>query len=119
MAHHQQVSVKVNAQVDRGIAELISSLSDFPELRTLESCERDNDWAWVCFVYGTDGWRSLAKFVFDTVGPPLVSKFGDRVNLNIGITEAGDYRAEMTVNKGVISAVSKAVKRMASSPKAA
>jgi hypothetical protein len=112
MTIHQQVWVKVNTQVDRGIAELVQALSSFPGLRTIESCESSSDSVWVCFDYGDCGWRPLAECVFDMIGPKLMAAFGDRVCLNLGIAESGAYRAEMTVNKSIISAVSEAVKQL-------
>ena len=55
MTIHRQAWVKVNTQVDRGIAALIEALSIFPELRTLESCEGTEDSAWVCFDWEEEG----------------------------------------------------------------
>lgn len=119
MAIHEQVTVKVNAQVDRGIAELVTALSEFPEARTLESCEGNGESAWVCFDCGEEDWRSLSEFVFRVLGPRLMADFGDRISLNVGITESGMYRAEMTVSKSVISAVSEAMKQLSLAAKAA
>lgn len=113
MTIHQQAWVKVNTRVDRGVAELIHALSAFPELRTLESCETNAESAWVCFDYGDGGWKPLAEFVFNMMGPTLMSNFGDRVSLSLGIQESGEYRAEMTVNKSIISAVSETIKQIA------
>jgi hypothetical protein len=118
MSIHQQVWVKVNTQVDSGIAELIQALSSFPGLRTLESCESGSGSAWVCFDYGDCGWRPLAECIFGLIGPKLIAAFGDRVCLSLGIAESGEYRAEMTVNKSIISAVSEAVKQMSVPAKA-
>jgi len=113
MAIHRQTWVKVNTQVDSGIAELIQALNTFPGLRTLESCESGSESAWVCFDCGDCGWRTLAECVFDLMGPKLVADYGDRVCLNLGIAENGTYRAEMTVNKSIISAVSESIKQIA------
>ena len=108
VAAHEQVFVKVNAPVDRGAASLISALSSFQKLQTIESCEDLKGWAWVCFVYG-EFWdkpcKELAPFVLEFLGPRLAREFGDRIKISLEITEAGTVRAEMAVNHGTISAV--------------
>jgi hypothetical protein len=119
MATHEQVWVKVNAQVDRDVAELVEALSEIPELMTLESCQTNGDSVWVCFVSGDSGWEQLARMALDRIGPPLVAEFGDRISISLGIAESGQYRAEMTVFKGVISAVSEAIRKLAKPAKAA
>ncbi len=119
MAIHPQVWVKVNAQVDRGIAPLIEALSAYPGVRTLESCEGNGDTAWVAFDFGEGDWKPLAKLVLKELGPALMRDFGDRVSLNVTVTEGGLYRAEMTLAKAVISAVSKSVRQLARPAKAA
>lgn len=114
--------MKVNAQVDRGIASLVEALNTFPEVRTIESCEGSHDSAWVCFDCGEctdcrkEEWKRLAEFVFGVIGPTLMAEFGDCVELTMSITESGMYRAEMTVAKSVIPAVSMLIRRL---PKAA
>ncbi len=119
MAVHEQVWVKVNAQVDRGVAEIIKVLSAFPNVRTLESCEGNDDSAWICFDCGEEDWKSLSEFVFTVIGPHLMTNFGDRVSLSVRITESGMYRAEMTICKAVISAASKTMEQLPSSVRAA
>jgi hypothetical protein len=116
MAIHEQVLAKVNVPVDRNLRELVEALSLFPELQTIECDEQKNGDAWVCFVYGNqekpDTWKPLSKFVFTTLGPDLTEEFGDRVRLNVQVTESGSYRAEMTVEKTVISGVVKSLKNL-------
>jgi hypothetical protein len=119
MTAHKQTWVKVNAPVDEGIAPLIEALSQFPGVRTLDSCEGKKDEAWVCFDCGEEDWTDLSEFVLSVIGPPLMAEFGDRVELKVGIAESGLYRAEMTVAKSVLPAVSKAVKSLSRTAKAA
>jgi hypothetical protein len=116
---HSQKWVKVNAPVDVGIAPLIESLSAFDGVRTIDSCEGNGDSAWVCFDCGDDDWMNLSKFVFTVIGPPLMAEFGDRISLDVEITEAGMYRAEMTVAKSIISAASKTVNQLSRAANAA
>lgn len=62
---HEQVMVKVNAPVDRGVASLVEALSSIPNLITSESCEGDSSKeAFVSFHVDGD-WRALAQFVHD------------------------------------------------------
>lgn len=119
MTDHRQVWVKVNAQVDEGIATLIEALNAFSGVRTIESCEGREDSAWVCFDRGETDWKGLGEFVFAIVGPPLMAEFGDRVLLTVGITDSGLYRAEMTVAKSVLTAVSEALSQLSTQRMAA
>ena len=116
---HEQTWVKVNAPVDKGIAPLIEALSQFPGVRTLDSCEGTAGSAWVCFDCGEEDWKRLSEFVLAVIGPPLAEEFGDRVELSVRVTESGLYRAEMTVSKAVISAVSKKIAGLSRSSMAA
>ena len=70
VSEHEQTWVKVNAPVDRGIAEVVRLLSTIPSLETLDSCEgRPGGKAHVIFRYG--GWRQLGEFLFDDLAPLL------------------------------------------------
>ncbi len=112
MTVHRQVWIKVNAQVDAGIASLIEALNAFPGIRSLESCEGAGDAAWVCFDCNETDWKAISEFVLAVIGPPLMAAFGDRVTLTVTITDSGLYRAEMTVDKSIISAVAEALKQI-------
>jgi hypothetical protein len=116
MSIHEQTMAKVNVPVDRNLKELVEALSLFPDLQTIECDEQKNGDAWICFVYGNqekpDTWKPLSKFVFSILGPDLTEEFGDRVTLNVQVTESGSYRAEMTVQKTAISAVVKSLKSL-------
>jgi len=114
---HQQVWAKVNAPVDKGVASLITALSTFPKLQTLESCENLQGWAWVTFVYGEHWkrpWEDLAKFVLGFLGSALARELGDRVRVSIQVTEAGLYRAEMAARIEAIPATVKLLAKLAS-----
>jgi hypothetical protein len=73
---HQQVLVKVNAEVDAGVAEIVSLLNEFEGLLTVESCqgEQGRRPAFVYFWYGD--WRKTAKFLFEDL-EPLLSNEGN------------------------------------------
>jgi hypothetical protein len=52
---HTEISVKVNAYVDAGVAPLVEALNQFPEVVTLDSCEGSADSAtYVCFAVRGD-----------------------------------------------------------------
>ena len=104
MTAHEQVWVKVNAPVDKGIADLVSALALFPKLQTIESCQGTKGRAWVCFVYGED-WKELSNFVLGFIGPKITREFGDRVDLSIRVAEAGTIRAEMELASESIPAI--------------
>ena len=110
---HAQVWVKVNAPVDRGLEPLISALSAFPSLQTLESCEGDADRpAWVCFYYGSyweQQWRGLADFTLGFLGPALIREVGDSAAVSIRVDACGIPRGELSVRPGMISAVTSAL----------
>ena len=123
MAIHEQVMAKVNVPVDRNLQGLVEALSLFSELQTIECDEQKNGDAWISFVYGNqekpDTWKPLSSFVFSKLGPTLAEEFGDRVSLNVQVTESGSYRAEMTVQKAAISAVVKSLKSLKDKSQAA
>jgi hypothetical protein len=71
MICHEQVPVKVNAAVDRGVAGLVQALNYWPNVMTVSSCEGDASHdAYVSFVVGND-WKDLGEFV-------------DRLSANLG-----------------------------------
>lgn len=62
--HHTEKTVKVNAFVDHGIAEIIIALNQITDLRTIESCQGYGDeHAYVLFSYG--GWNTLGCLLHD------------------------------------------------------
>jgi len=65
--NHKAEWVKVNFPVDSGVKGIVSALSEFSQLETIESCEGHNgEGFWVCFRYGSywkNSWCELAEFV--------------------------------------------------------
>jgi len=103
---HNQKWVKVNVNVDRKIAGLISALNTFPKLRTCESCEGDEH-AFVTFTYG-DYWnrntKEMSGFVMDYLGPKLIKKFGDNINIRLRInTTFINIEGELFCCKSILS----------------
>ena len=114
MERHKQKFIKVNAPVDSKIADLVGSLSIFPQLRTIESCQGGpGQSAWVCFSYGENQWQELARFALDYLGPQLAAAIGDRANLYVRVTESGQVLGELTVRPGALQMTTNAIKRLA------
>ncbi len=117
MASHSQTWVKVNVPVDRGIQGLVTALSLFPSLETIESCEgHGNDGAWVCFRYGAyweHPWHDLADFVLGYMAPSLREKVGDDVNIRIQTTPSGQVFGELSVRPEAVSNVETALRELA------
>lgn len=117
-SRHEQVLVKVNVGVDRGIGQLVAALSLFQDLWTVESCQGPPEGAgWVCFGWGVspqDGWRTLSEFVFGFLAPKLYQRVGDSVRLSIRAREYGDTLADLSVRSGCVPTVSRAIAELAS-----
>ena len=116
MSRHATTWVKVNVPVDTGIVDLVNSLSAFPQLQTIESCQgNDKQPAWVCFQYGdhwAHPWRALAEFALGCLGPGLADQVGDRAGVAIHVTESGRIQGELTVRPGALELVVETVKRL-------
>jgi hypothetical protein len=68
MPAHPQVWVKVNAQVDHGMARIVSALNSLHGLQTVQSCEGSPE-AYVYFWYGS--WQQVSDLVFSGLLPAL------------------------------------------------
>lgn len=113
---HDQVYGKVNVPIDKGIINLINALSLFPQLQTIECCQGNSQSpAWVSFYYGQHWehpWKDLTGFVLEYFGPGIVKQVGDRVDVLIRVAETGKIYCELTVKRGAISLVTKAIKKL-------
>lgn len=71
MTQHREVPVKVNAWADEGISDLVSALSEFDGLITLESCQGDSGEreAFVIFRYGD--WKQCGELLFGKILPAM------------------------------------------------
>jgi len=117
MSAHEQTWVKVNAPVDVGIGGLVSALSAFPSLETVESCEgHEGEAAWISFRYGPyweHQWRDLADFVLAYLVPKLASLVGDDATLRIQATPSGQIFGELSVRPGAAQRVETALRQLA------
>ena len=111
---HKQKIVKVNAFVDVEIAEFVEALNLFPELQTFESCQGNgNESAWIGFFYGDwQDWKCLADFVLGFLGPNLMEKVGDAVDVVIRVKTSGYPQGELWVRPGAIKNTTQTIKRL-------
>ena len=114
---HRTVWVKVNAPVDEGVQGLVSALSLFPSLETVESCQGDQKRGpWVCFRYGAyweHPWHELAEFVLGRLAPGLSEEIGDDATVRIQSTTSGQVFGEVAVRPGAAARVENALRRLA------
>jgi hypothetical protein len=69
---HEQVFVKVNAPVDKGMARIVEALSSIEGLQTLQSCEcSQSEESYIHFWYGS--WEQASRLVFEKIIPALES----------------------------------------------
>jgi hypothetical protein len=117
MANHTQTFVKVNAPVDSGISGIVSALSEFPKLETIESCEGDeSNGPWVCFRYGSywnNSWCEIAEFVLGYLSPNLIEMVGDDVQIGIKVKPSGNILGELSIRPGAAPIVEAAIKGLA------
>jgi hypothetical protein len=117
MATHEQTWVKVNVPVDRGVSGVVSALSAFSGLETIESCEGDHGRAaWVSFRYGrywSHLWHDLAEFVLGYLVPGLASRVGDDATVRIQGTPTGQIFGELSIRPGAASRVEAALRELA------
>lgn len=122
---HKQTWVKINAPVDEGVAELIETLSSFPKLQTIESCQggysrsasdKEGAPAIVFFHYGqhdhAHSYREIADFVLGYFGPGLMKELGDLVSISLAVTTQYIIMAELTVRQGAMPRTIRTVRRL-------
>ena len=116
MSPHTQIWAKVNAPVDAGVSRIVSALSEFSRLETVESCEGDRERGpWVCFRYGAyweNPWRDLAEFVLGYMAPRLSQIVGDDANVRIQATPGGQIFGELSIRPEAASNVEAALREL-------
>ena len=94
-SQHKQVRVKINARVDAGIAPLVSALSAFPWIETVDSCEgQAGDADWPAHVFFSCGdWQRAAVFVHAQLAPAL-ARLGISEDVRLYARGCGDPLVE-------------------------
>ena len=104
---HEQVWVKVNANVDAGIAEIVSLLSEINGLQTLQSCQGDGDRPAYVYLY-YDDWQQIGSFMFEGLAPKL-ERAGEDVTVSVeifnGSEPMGKIQFARETTKHVASAI--------------
>ena len=113
---HKSCWIKVNVPVDKGVMGIVSALSQFPKLETVESCEGNNiNGSWVCFRYGSyweNSWHDLADFVLGYLSPRLGKIVGDDASVKIQTTPGGNIFGELYIRPGATSRVEVALREL-------
>ena len=96
---HEQVWVKVNAPVDRGIARIVSILNRLDGLRTIDSCEgiMGAKPAHVYFNYGD--WRQISELMFGRIGPTLWGRFGNEAVVSLEVFNESEPMGKLSFDK--------------------
>ena len=102
---HEQTWVKVNAQVDRGIARVVSLLNSLDGLQTIDSCEgiAGSKPAHVYFNYGD--WRKLGALMFERIGPALWAQFGREALVSVEMFNGSEPMGKLSFDKEATSVV--------------
>lgn len=96
---HQQVWVKVNAPVDRGIAKVVSILCRLEHLHTIDSCEGIAGSA-PAHVYFTCGdWREIGELLFERIGPALWDRFGNEAVVSLEVFNESAPMGKLSFDK--------------------
>jgi hypothetical protein len=102
MSKHKQLFVKVNAEVDAGMADIISTLNELEGLQTIESCEgeRGKKSAYVYFWFGD--WERVSRLIFCELEPELSAGLGTDYRVSVEVFDGSrptgkiEFSAEAT-----------------------
>ncbi len=71
MPQHEQRWVKVNAEADQGIADLVGLLNSVARLQTLDSCQGEPGSREAYVYFRLEDWQTTGRFLFELVEPAL------------------------------------------------
>lgn len=111
MSAHPQTWVKVNAQVDVNLSEIIALLNSVTGIETLQSCQGDagHEKAYIYFSFGE--WQNLCRFVFEGMAPHLAQYLGEDVKLEVIAADEKPF-AKMSFSAEAIPQVTSALKEV-------
>ncbi len=81
---HKSVWVKVNVEVDTGIADLVAMLNRIEGLETIASCQGrpgDKEWAYVYFYYGS--WQQISRLAFEDIAAVIEGIDGVKISISV------------------------------------
>ena len=110
MAFHEQVWVKVNAQVDAGVAEIVSVLNSVDGLETLQSCQGDAGGKSGYVYFACGDWQNVCQLIFQKIGPTLKNKVDEDVELTVEATSADSPMAKLSFKAEAAGIVVSALK---------
>jgi len=111
MSLHDQVWVKVNAQVDIGIAEIVELLNRVDGLETLQSCQGIPGEAPAYVYFSCGDWQNVCRFVFDEVGPKLHERLDDEVRASVELL-GGNAVGKLSFSAEAASLIASALKEV-------
>jgi len=102
---HEQVWIKVNTRVDRGIARVVSALNCLDGLQTVDSCEGIAKYkpAHVYFYYGD--WHQIGTLVFDRIGPALWGRLGNEAIVSLEVFNDSAPMGKLSFDKEATNVV--------------
>jgi hypothetical protein len=96
---HEQVWVKVNTLVDRGIARIVSILNSVEGLQTLDSCEGISGSKPAHVYFNCGPWENLGQLMFDRIGPVLWRHFGRDALVSVEMFNGSEPMGKLTFDK--------------------
>lgn len=115
MADHEEIFVKVNAPVDRGIAPLVEALSAIPDLETLESCQGDPDshkMAYVFFRYRD--WQAAGELLFEQILGALDEDLRAEVSVSLTAYDTSHAQGRIAVEQSAMPALINVIRSVSS-----
>ena len=114
MTEHRQVCIKVNAEVDEGVTDLVSALSDFEGLITIESCQGEPGRHDAFVLFHCRDWRSCGSVMFDKIYPALDPNLRAVVSLSVETLGEDAALGRVGVDPAKLSELAAAVGRVVS-----
>jgi hypothetical protein len=118
MSEHQEISVKVNAWVDEGVADLVTALSEFDaRLVTLESCQGGNGGdAFVYFRLGD--WKECGQFLFGKLLPAMDPDLRAATSIRVQAYDADTAIGSIMIDPAAVPSMVRCISRLASTVRA-
>lgn len=107
---HEQVWVKVNAPVDRGIAQVVTALSKLNDLQAVDSCQGEPNGGKAAHVYFYyRDWRSIGELVFERIEPALHAKVGSAATVSVEVFNGSNPMGKLSFDAEATDMVASAL----------